>query len=86
MQYLNIKNTIVKISNISIFNKYNLYIYINVLMKYIYIYLMQYIYICFNFMIFNNTRNFNKYLLWLFYCIFNYNLKIIIKYIKCIYT
>ena len=36
-------------------------------------------------MIFNNTRNFNKYLLWLFYCIFNYNLKIIIKYIKCIY-
>ena len=48
-------------------------------------------YICFNFMIFNNTRNFNKYLLWLFYCIFNYNLKIIIKiynmYIpKCIYT
>ena len=26
MQYLNIKNTIVKISNISIFNKYNLYI------------------------------------------------------------
>ena len=25
---------------------------------------MQYIYICFNFMIFNNTRNFNKYLLW----------------------
>ena len=40
---------------------------------------MQYIYICFNFMIFNNTRNFNKYLLWLFYCIFNYNLKIIIK-------
>ena len=53
MQYLNIKNTIVKISNISIFNKYNLYIYINVLMQYIYIY------ICFNFMIFNNTRNFN---------------------------
>ena len=56
MQYLNIKNTIVKISNISIFNKYNLYIYINVLMQYI----------CFNCMIFNNTRNFNKYLLWLF--------------------
>ena len=54
-------------------------------MKYIYIY------ICFNFMIFNNTSNFNKYLLWLFYCIFNYNLKIKIKihkmYIpKCIYT
>ena len=81
MQYLNIKNTIVKIYNISIFNKYNLYIYkcINA------------IYICFNFMIFNNTRNFKKYLLWLFYCIFNYNLKIIIKihkmYIpKFIYT
>ena len=56
MQYLNIKNTIVKISNISIFNEYNLYIYkcINT------------IYICFNFMIFNNTRNSNKYLLWLF--------------------
>ena len=27
------------------------------------------LYICFNFMIFNNTWNFNKYLLWLFYCI-----------------
>ena len=80
MQYLNIKNTIVKISNISIFNKYNLYIYKCINAIYIYIY------ICFNFMIFNNTRNFNKYLLWLFYCIFNYNLKIIIKYIKCIYT
>ena len=84
MQYLNIKNTIVKLSNISIFNTYNLYIYIyiNVLMQYI----------CFNFMIFNNTWNFNKYLVWLFYCIFNYDEKIIIKiykymYIpKCIYT
>ena len=57
MQYLNIKNIIVKISNINIFNKYNVYIYI-----YIYInVLMQYI--CFNFMIFNNTYIFNKYLL-----------------------
>ena len=37
---------------------------------------MQYIF--FNFMIFNNAWNFNKYLLWLFYCIFNYNLKVII--------
>ena len=42
MQYLNIKNTIVKISNISIFNKYNLYIYINVLMQYIYIYIYMF--------------------------------------------
>ena len=45
MQYLNIKNIIVKLSNIRIFNTYNLYIYINVLMQYI----------CFNFMKFNNT-------------------------------
>ena len=42
MQYLNIKNTIVKISNISIFNKYNLYIYkcINAIYIYIYIYVL----------------------------------------------
>ena len=57
MQYLNIKNTIVKISNISIFNKYNLYIYIYKCINAIYIYVYN-IY----FMIFNNTRNFNKYL------------------------
>ena len=42
MQYLNIKNTIVKISNISIFNKYNLYIYIYKCINEIYIYIYMF--------------------------------------------